>query len=113
MPRLKWWVVAWFLLSMAVASAASIVQPRPMELICSGTGAAVLINVSGGDGVAANASDMDCPMCLLGNAPPDATHERLHLLPLTSQGPVAWVHHVFSANLVGPPPARGPPSFSS
>lgn len=113
MSRLQWWTVAWFLLSMVVSSAASIVQPRPMELICSGTGVAKLISLSETDGTGSDAPGMDCSLCLLGSAPPDASYPSLPLLPLAGQGPTAWQAPVFIANLVGPPPARGPPSFSS
>ena len=63
-------VLAWFALSIGVASASPLTQPKSFELICTSTGAVKMI-VKGDDGsVSVGAGHLDCPMCLPLAAPP-------------------------------------------
>ncbi len=109
MERLRWWIAAWFLLSMGVAMASPIVQPRAMELICSGSGAVKVLIHSADGGVANDAADMDCALCLLQAAPPEPLQARPPTLPPLAQAPLHQAHHRIPAAMAAPPPARAPP----
>ena len=59
-----------FLLSLGAAIASPMVKPQAMELICSGVGIVKAI-VHTDDGVQdLGAGHLDCPLCVLGGAPP-------------------------------------------
>lgn len=106
---LRWWVWVWFVLALGVAVASPLVQPRAMEVVCSGAGAArILIHADQGL-VELGTPGLDCPLCLLaGPAPADASS--LLSAPVTwlrlAVPPVPALHLVAQAT---PPPARGPP----
>lgn len=106
-------VLLGFSLSLAVATASPIVNPKNTELICTSTGAMKLI-VIGEDGAAQTQSaNMDCPLCLTPGAPPPSVSAQLapsqralsHVLR-----PVAAAH--IAALTSAPLPARGPPQIS-
>ena len=104
-------VLAWFALSIGVASASPLIQPKSFELICTSTGAVKMI-VKGDDGsVSVGAGHLDCPMCLPLAAPPPPVMQ----LPLLSPSPLAHaLQPVESARIAAvtaaPLPARGPPT---
>ncbi len=82
-------VLAWFVLSMAVAVAAPVVQPHTSVLVCSASGAIQLVDASSDDGVAQGRHTLDCVLCLaLHAAPPVAVD--LAALPKTTSGPVGF-----------------------
>lgn len=100
-------VLAWFVLSLGVAIASPVVQPRGLDVVCVGAGLKLL--QTGDDGEAAPAAGLDCPLCSTAAAPPPAptamalpagAHERTpasaRSAPLAHDLPV--------------PPARGPPA---
>jgi hypothetical protein len=74
-------VLAWFVMSMAVAVAAPVVQPQSSMLVCSASGAVKLVDSSGEDGVAAGHHTLDCVLCLALNAPPAVVAD-FAILPL-------------------------------
>ena len=104
-------VLAWFALSIGVASASPLIQPKSFELICTSTGAVKMI-VKGDDGsVSVGAGHLDCPMCLPLAAPPPPVMQ----LPLLPPLPLAHaLQPVESARIAAvtaaPLPARGPPA---
>jgi hypothetical protein len=101
-------VLAWFALSIGVAVAAPVVQPRPLELLCTGTGITKLM-VQGDDGQAAPVGHtLDCPLCAALSAPPPAARHDLRFEP---QFRGAALPRSLRATplLALPPPARGPP----
>ena len=112
MERLRIWIAAWLLLGMGIAMASPIVQPRAMQLICSGAGAVKFLVQSPSSGTA-DASDMDCPLCLLSAAPPDPTPARLPTLLPVVKMPVPAASLRIPSSVADPPPARGPPFFST
>jgi hypothetical protein len=63
-------VLAWFVLSMAVAVAAPVVQPNSSVLVCSASGAVKLVDAGSENGVTAAHHTLDCVLCLALNAPP-------------------------------------------
>ncbi len=104
-------VLAWFALSIAVAAASPLIKPQSTELVCSGTGGVMLI-VHADEGVQEmGASHLDCPLCLLGGAPPPtpAVPRPASMCPLghaVQSIPAARI----AAATAAPLPARGPPS---
>lgn len=101
-----------FMLSLGVAIASPIVKPQAMELICSGAGMVKAI-VHTDEGVQEmGAGQLDCPLCVLGGAPPIPG-----AVALTMPQPLG--HAVqpipaarMAAATAAPLPARGPPSLS-
>ncbi len=117
MPRifyvLRLWVLAWFLASLGVAIAAPIVHPQPVQLICSGTGAIMLLmQTDDGTVEKMGSSGMDCPLCTPVGAPPaPAIGTVIPPLPLAHA-----LHPIEAARIAAataaPLPARGPPPLS-
>ena len=113
MTHLRWWALAWFALCLGVAVASPLIQPQPMEVVCSNAGG-VKIVVHADDGPAkVGVMGMDCPLCLLEAAPPEPLQARLPAPPPLARQPLppSCVHTV--AAMAAPPPARAPPFFLS
>jgi hypothetical protein len=105
-------VLALFLLSLGAAIASPLVKPQAMELICSGAGIIKAV-VHTDDGVQEmGAGHLDCPLCVLGGAPPLPSVAALPpVLPLghaVQPIPAARI----AAATAAPLPARGPPSLA-
>ena len=63
-------VLVWFALSLGVAAASPLVQPRVMELVCSSAGIVkILVQTDDGMQEVSNHT-LDCPLCLAAGAPP-------------------------------------------
>lgn len=117
MPRalasLRLWVLAWFMASLGVSSAAPMVQPQTMHLICSGTGAILLLMQSDDGSVEKmGSSGMDCPLCSPAGAPP-----AVYTVDLITPPPLAHALRPIEAARIAaataaPLPARGPPTLS-
>jgi len=106
-------VLVWFALSVGVAIASPLVNPKPMELICSSAGVMKLVVNSDDGSKDVLSHTLDCPLCATNLAPPPAfvclTTEPVQPLAYVMQSiPAA---HIASLTAV-PPPARGPPLFS-
>lgn len=106
---LRRWIAACLLLSMGVAMASPLVQPRSMELICAGGGGAKLVLHSEGALPSHGNGGMDCLLCLVESAPPTAAP-----VPWAGGSPLAGapaqpppVSVLVSAAAL--PPARAPP----
>ena len=103
-------VLAWFALSLGVAIASPLVQPKAMQLVCSGS--AMKLVIQGGDeGQAPATHTLDCPLCAAASAPPPAVEPAPVVQPLARA-----VQSIPAADLAArtaaPLPARGPPSFA-
>jgi len=107
-------VLAWFLLSLGVAVASPVIHPQAMELVCSAAGT-VKIVVQTDDGVRdLGASAMDCPLCVLGGAPPAAAAVAKAASPLPLGHVLQSIPAArLAAATAAPLPARGPPSSLS
>lgn len=107
-------VLAWFALSLGVAIASPLVQPKQMQLVCSGAGAIMMVVQTDDDGAQQPlAGHLDCPLCALAGAPPPPVAACacpvIQPLGLAVQPiPAARI----AAAAAAPLPARGPPSFS-
>ena len=110
-------VLAWFALSIGVASAAPLIQSQGFELICTSTGAMKMVAI-GDDGssdhTALGAGHLDCPMCLPHAAPPPPVLQ----LAAPTQSPLRHALQPverarIAAITAAPLPARGPPLATS
>jgi len=105
-------VLAWFALTLGAASAAPMVQPVAMALVCSEGGVKVVLVDRDGAAVHAKGHTLDCPLCLPAIAPP------LPMAPcVPPPQPAAAAVHVPTAFHVAatpgaPLPPRGPPAHS-
>ncbi len=108
MTRFARLVLAWFVLTVGVATAAPALQPQSLQMVCSG-GTMKLVTV-GQEGAATALPTLDCPLCASFHAPPPASRQAA-LQPAVPAG-LAVVRSadppaLFSA---APAPARGPPA---
>jgi hypothetical protein len=102
-------VLAWFALAIGVAVASPVVQPKSLQLLCSG--GVMKLLVQGDADEPAPAAALDCPLCATTAAPPPREAHLGELAPLSAAVPLlpaAWV----AARTAAPPPARGPPAPS-
>ena len=102
-------VLVWFALSVGVAVASPVLNPKGMEVVCTGTGMMKLV-VQGDDDSAASAKTMDCPLCAAIGAPPTEFNTSL-----TQPSPLSFallpIEAARIATATAPPlPSRGPPT---
>lgn len=104
-------VLVWFALSLGVAIASPAVNPKVMELVCSSAGAVKLVALGEGD-ANASAHTMDCPLCVIMDAPPLVAHSSFNpSLPPALHA--SWVATSRTAQASAPPlPSRGPPALA-
>ena len=106
------WVLMWFALSLGVAIASPLVQPKDTEMVCSGAGVMKLVVHNDDGSTAAVGLSLDCPACANLGAPPPALawgveppfELAFSLLPLE----IARI----ASLLRGPWQARAPPRHS-
>ena len=106
-------VLACFLVAVGVATAAPLVHPKAMELVCSAGGAIQWVMAdtdADGDAPAMGAHTLDCALCL-----PLALPATPVLPPVVAPAPPLRAVHPFKsaeiAALLGAPlPPRGPPA---
>ena len=102
-------VLVWFALSVGVAIASPMVNPKGMDVVCTGTGMMKLV-VQGDDDSVASAKTMDCPLCSSITAPPPEFNTTL-----TQPSPLSFallsIEAARIASATAPPlPSRGPPT---
>lgn len=104
------WLLAWLTLSVGAAVAAPWVQPQSLQLVCSGSGPARLMDLADDATPERAGHTLDCPLCLpMGAAPP--TERQAAALACAAQ-PHALQRAAPSraaARPAPPLPARGPP----
>lgn len=105
-------VLAWFALAMGVAMASPLVKPKSMELLCSGGVMKLLATGDEGSGPV-NAHTLDCPLCVSLDAPPATTQSTLQAQRPPGQLLPHFVDERIAVLTAAPPPARGPPAFST
>ena len=107
-------VLAWFVLTLGVANAAPLLHPVTLTIVCSESGARMVMVDDDGAPAAAHGSGhtLDCPMCLPAALPPGFAAQAFAPAPAQACAihPFASAH---IAALVGAPlPPRGPPRLS-
>lgn len=111
LPRL---VLAWFVLTLAVAAGSPLVRAQSMEVVCT-VGSSAKLLVAGSDGTLKDAGQhtLDCPLCLLADAPPSARVQAAATPLPRARALESAVAAAHMATLAGAPlPARGPPSLT-
>ena len=106
-------VLVWFVLSVGVAVASPLFNPKGIDMVCSSTGMTKLVVQGQGDDSdgAASSLTMDCPLCAAIGAPPPVFNTSLtQPSPLAhAMQPIAAAH---IAAITAPPlPSRGPPAL--
>jgi len=104
--------LVWYVLSLGVAIASPVVQPKAMELVCTSAGSVKVIVQTDDGAQELGASQMDCPLCVLMGAPPP-------VLPLSTLPVIQPLGHAvqsipaarIAAATAAPLPARGPPAL--
>jgi hypothetical protein len=104
-------VLVWFALSIGVAIASPLVQPKSMQLVCSAAGAiTVQFDQADGDISASQANTLDCPLCAAAGAPPPQVALQV-LAPMGLTYTQAAPPDTQPAVRAGAPfPPRGPPA---
>jgi len=102
-------VLVWFALSVGVAIASPMVNPKGVDMVCSSAGAMKLVVQGDDDGVASSLT-MDCPLCAGIGAPPTEFNTSL-----TQPSPLFFglrpIEVARIASATAPPlPSRGPPT---
>lgn len=106
--------LAWFVLTLGVASAAPLLHPVTMTMVCAESGTRMVMVDADGAPAAAHGRGhtLDCPMCLPAAIPPGFSAQEFAL----PQAQACAIHPFASAHiaaLVGAPlPPRGPPRLS-
>jgi hypothetical protein len=104
-------VLVWFALSVGVAIASPMVQPKAMDMVCTSAGNMKLVVQGDDDSSTSFSPTLDCPLCANICAPPPALNTALSQpSPLSYALLPTVVAHI--ASLTAPPlPSRGPPTF--
>ena len=108
---LRTWVLGWFMASLGVAVASPLVHPQSLQLVCSASGA-VMLMVQADDGSvgAMGASGMDCPLCAPAGAPPAPETAVVEPPPPLAHALQPIEAARIAAATAAPLSARGPPS---
>ena len=105
-------VLAWFVLTLGAASAAPVVQPATMVLVCAEGGVKVVFVDHDGAAVHGEGHTLDCPLCLPAAVPPAVVVPGApRPPPAVDAMPVVVVAHAV-AHAGAPLPPRGPPDHS-
>ena len=100
-------VLAWFVLSLGVAVASPLVQPRGLQLVC-GAGAVKLVPQSGEGDAQAVTLAMECALCSPAVVPPPAAASSA-MLTRAPLPPLASLVNERDEQATLRPTARGPP----
>jgi hypothetical protein len=103
-------MAAWFVLVVGFATAAPIVQPQSLDVICSGGTMKLVMAGDGEDGQASASVTLDCPLCM-SVAPPPVSAAVPALPPLGRAVQSIPAAHIASFARAALPP-RGPPLYS-
>lgn len=104
------WVLLWFTLSLGAAIASPVVHPLAMELVCTGSGSVKAIVHTDDGAQELGAGHLDCPLCMLGAAPPATPGVSLPAAVPVAHAATPIASSRIAAITAAPLPARGPPS---
>ncbi|MEZ5605851.1 MAG: hypothetical protein R3E52_01655 [Burkholderiaceae bacterium] len=104
-------LLLWLALTLGAATAAPLVNPPTLELVCTSAGALTLVAHDGDGAPGMGAAHLNCPMCLPAGAPPPVAPAVLPALPQPPRHTRATAPATRRAAASAPPlPARGPPT---
>ncbi|KRB42133.1 MULTISPECIES: hypothetical protein [unclassified Acidovorax] len=110
--NLRLWVLAWFVMALGAAAASPLIAPRGLELVCSGTGGTRLVMKAAEGLVAADATGLDCPLCLAADAPPATPPAATTTTAAPTFQPRFHTSLSARTGMALSPPARAPPLFN-
>ena len=113
MARFRLWVLAWFLMSLGAATATPIFQPKMLDVVCTTSGALKFFALTDDGAVELNSDALNCPLCLVGGAPPTNAFSLPPAIPAVAALPCLRSFSRTVAATAAPPPARAPPFFLS
>ncbi|MHB1410603.1 MAG: hypothetical protein ACYCXC_13555, partial [Acidovorax defluvii] len=64
------WILAWFLMSLGVATATPMIQPKMLDVVCTTSGALKFFALTDEGAIESDADTQNCPLCLVGGVPP-------------------------------------------
>jgi hypothetical protein len=102
-------VLAWFALAIGAAVASPVVQPKSIELLCTGTGAMKLLVKDADGNPAPTGHSLDCPLCGAASAPPPVARTSEPAIEAAAP-PTGVAVRPMAAATGAPMPARGPPA---
>ena len=110
-PWLAQVALLWFVLTLGVAVASPMVEPQHDWMVCSAAGMLKVTLNADGSLSSTTAADADCPLCVVGGAPPV-----FHALALDFAQPLGHALQAVAAahiavRTAAPPPSRAPPSI--
>jgi len=105
-------VLAWFVLTLGAASAAPVVQPATIALVCSEGGAKVVLVDRDGAVVHGKGHTLDCPLCLPAAVPPAVAAPRMPVPQPSAAVATIFTAARTTASAGAPLPPRGPPIHS-
>ena len=100
-------LLVWFALSLGAAWAAPMLQPHSGEVVCSGTGAMMVMPIDDGHAGPAGGHEHDCHLCVMVGAPPVALVVAAHETPADT--PVLQLPTPVASQQPVPFQQRGPP----
>ncbi|MBA4255499.1 MAG: hypothetical protein C0445_06450 [Polaromonas sp.] len=105
------WTLVWFLLTLGVAALSPLAQAKSTVVVCSADGQLKRVSLAEPTTPAAEHHLLDCPLCILADAPPLADRVVLPVWP--PGGDLIRPFDITTAVVATatPPPARGPPFF--
>lgn len=111
MVRFRWWVLAWFLMSLGAATATPMIQPKALDVVCSSAGALKFFVLTDDGAVELDSDPLHCSLCLVGGAPPPVALSLPAALPAVTAIPLFQTFPRAVVATAAPPPARAPPRF--
>jgi len=105
-------VLAWFVLTLGAASAAPVVQPATMALVCSEGATKVVLVDRDGAAVHGKGHTLDCPLCLPAAVPPALAAPRIPVPQPSSTAVTFFTASHTTASAGAPLPPRGPPNYA-
>jgi hypothetical protein len=102
-------MLVWFVMSLGVASASSLVSPKAMEIVCTAGGVMKLVSSDNNNADSHEHTMPDCAMCLLVALPPSSNG-----MAFVKPSALAHALHPIAAAHIAvatapPLPSRGPP----
>ena len=111
-PVLARLVLVWCALFLGVATAAPLLQPGQLQMICSGGSGMKLVDTGQPDGQPHLSAGMDCPLCASVLPPPAPAGAALSVDPVPAQLLVLRLAARTAVAAAPPLPSRGPPAWA-
>lgn len=108
--RLRRWVLAWWMLSLAVATGSPLAHPQAMQLVCTSAGSLKLVNAADDGAAEPGPSHLDCALCLPMAAPPPCAAPLPPPPSLLAHALWPWRAAHIAVATAAPLSARAPPS---